>query len=229
MAQFIHTHAVWGNGGRAPGADRAGGTPGAATWAESRWDGVDWAYTINTRDFPATNGQTAATTAKGNQALQTTAFTLTVANGGTAGFEPSGHLLVATESNGTQLVAYTGVNAPANAFTGCTAPANAGTAGDGASVIQASTVMGAPALTQTPFTLNVSTNGRQGFSRTGMLLVTNSANAQQLIHYTGLGVDAFEGCTAFLPGTGSALAGAAVTQATLVTSVDTLLNSIALP
>jgi CubicO group peptidase (beta-lactamase class C family) len=40
MAQFIHTHAVWGNGGRAPGSDRAGGTPGGATWAESRWDGV---------------------------------------------------------------------------------------------------------------------------------------------------------------------------------------------
>ena len=94
---------------------------------------------------------------------------------------------------------------------------------------QASTVVGAPALTQTPFTLNVSTNGTQGFSRTGMLLVTNSANAQQLIRYTGLGVDAFEGCTAFLPGAGSALAGAAVTQATLEASIDTLLNSIALP
>ena len=229
MAQFIYTHAVWGNGARAPGYDRAGGTPGASTWAESRWDGVDWAYAINTGDFPATNGQTAATTAEGNQALKTTAFTLTVANGGTAGFEPSGHLLVDTISNGTQLVAYTGVNAAANAFTGCTAPANAGTAGDGANVIQASTVVGTPALTQTPFTLNVSTNGTQGFSRTGMLLVTNSANAQQLIRYTGLGVDAFEGCTAFLPGAGSALAGAAVTQATLEASIDTLLNSIALP
>ena len=229
MAQFIHTHAVWGNGARAPGSDRAGGTPGASTWAESRWDGVDWAYAINTRDFPATNGQTAATTAKGNQALKTTAFTLTVANGGTAGFEPSGHLLVDTISNGTQLVAYTGVNAATNAFTGCTAPVNAGTAGDGANVKQASTVVGAPTLTQTPFTLNVSKNGTQGFSRTGMLLVTNSANAEQLIRYTGLGVDAFEGCAAFLSGAGSALAGAAVTQATLLASIDTLLNSIALP
>jgi CubicO group peptidase (beta-lactamase class C family) len=229
MVQFIRTHAVWGNGGRAAGSARAGGTPGAATWAESRWDDVDWAYTINTRDFPATNGQTTATTTQGNQALETTAFTLTVANGGTAGFEPSGHLLVDTVSNGTQLVAYTGVSAATNAFTGCTAPANAGTAGNGASVQQASTAVGTPVLAQTPFTLNVSKNGTQGFSRTGMLLVTNSANTAQLIRYTGLGVDAFEGCAAFLPGAGSALAGAAVTQATLEASVDTLLNSISLP
>jgi CubicO group peptidase (beta-lactamase class C family) len=229
MAQFIHTHAVWGNGGRAPGDARAGSTPGASTWAESRWDGVDWAYTINTRDRPPTNGQTAATTAKGNQVLKTTAFTLTVANGGTAGFEPSGHLLVNTISNGTQLVAYTGVNAATNAFTGCTAPANAGTAGDGANVNQASTVVGAPTLTQTPFTLNVSKNGLQGFARSGMLLVTNSANVGQLIRYTGLGSDAFEGCTALLSGAGNAAAGAVVTQATLAASIDALLNSIALP
>jgi CubicO group peptidase (beta-lactamase class C family) len=229
MAQLIHTHAVWGNGGRAPGSARAGSTPGASTWAESRWDGVDWAYTVNTRDWPPTNGQTAATTAKGNQALKTTAFTLTVANGGTNGFEPSGQLLVDTVSNGTQLVAYTGVNATSNAFTGCTAPANAGTAGDGANVKQASTVVGAPALTQTPFTLNVSKNGTQGFARSGLLLVTNSANAKQLIRYTSLGPDAFEGCTAFLSGAGNSAAGAVVTQATLEASIDTLLNSIALP
>ncbi len=229
MAQFVHTHAVWGNGGRAPGAARAGGTPGASTWAESRWDGVDWAYTVNTRDFPPTDGAVAATTAEGKQALKTTAFTLTVANGGTAGFEPSGHLLVDTISNGTQLVAYTGLNAATNAFTGCTAPANAGTAADGANVKQAATVVGAPALTQTPFTLNVSKNGTQGFARAGMLLVSNSANAQQLIRYTGLGADAFEGCAALLPGAGSVAAGAVVTQATLATAVDTLLNAIALP
>ncbi len=107
---------------------------------------------------PPTDGAVAATTAEGKQALKTTAFTLTVANGGTAGFEPSGHLLVDTISNGTQLVAYTGLNAATNAFTGCTAPANAGTAADGANVKQAATVVGAPALTQTPFTLNVSKN-----------------------------------------------------------------------
>lgn len=230
MAQFIYTHAVWGNGGRAPNADRSGGTPGASTWAESRGaDGVDWAYAINTEDFPATNGNAAATTAQGNQALETNTFTLTVANGGTAGFEPSGHLLVDTVGSGIELVAYTGVNAAANAFTGCTAPANAGTAGDGASITQASTVVGTPSLMQTPFTLNVSPNGTLGFSRTGMLIVTNSANTGQLIRYTSLGVDAFEGCAAFLPGAGSALPGAAVTQATLVTSIDTLLDSITLP
>lgn len=229
MAQFIHTHAVWGNGGRAAGSARAGSTPGASTWAESRWDGIDWAYTVNTRDWPPTSGQTAATTAKGNQALQTAAFTLTVANGGTAGFEPSGHLLVDTVGNGTQLVAYTGVHAAANAFTGCTAPASAGTAGDGASVKQASIVVGAPALTQTPFTLKVSKNGTLGFARAGLLLVTSSSHVDQLLRYTGLGADAFEGCTALLPGAGTAAAGAAVKQATLATSVDTLLDSIALP
>jgi CubicO group peptidase (beta-lactamase class C family) len=229
MAQFIRTHAVWGNGGRAPGAARAGSTPGASTWAESRWDGVDWAYTVNTRDWPPTDGQTAATTAKGSQALKTTAFKLTAASGGTAGFEPSGHLLVDTVSNGTQLVAYTGISAATNAFTGCTAAANAGMTGDGANVKQASTVVSAPALTQTPFTLNVSKNGTRGFARTGMLLVTDSANARQLIGYTGLGADAFEGCTALLPGAGSAEAGAVVAQATLEASIDTLLNLITLP
>jgi CubicO group peptidase (beta-lactamase class C family) len=229
IARFIHMHAVWGNGGRAPGAGRSGGTPGASTWGESRWDGVDWSYTVNTGNFPPTNGQAAKTTANGNQVLKTTAFTLTVANGGTAGFEPSGHLLVDTVSNGTQLVAYTGVNAATHAFTGCTAPSGAGTAGDGANVIQASTVVGAPPLAQTAFTLHVSNNGTQGFARAGMLLVNNTANAAQVIRYTGLGTNAFEGCTALLPGAGSAAAGAAVTQATLDSSVDTLLNSIALP
>jgi len=229
IAQFINTHAVWGNGGRSPGAARAGSTPGASTWGESRWDGVDWSYTVNTRNFPPTNGQTATATVQGNQALKTTSFTLTVASGTTAGFEPSGHLLVPTVSNGTQLVAYTGINAAANGFTGCTAPASAGTVGDGTKVTQASTVVGTPALAQTAFTLNVSNNGTQGFARAGMLLVTNAANAAQVIHYTGLGTNAFEGCTAILPGAGSAAAGSVVTQATLDSSVDTLLNSITLP
>jgi hypothetical protein len=62
-----------------------------------------------------------------------------------------------------------------------------------------------------------------------MVPVTNSANAARLIRYTALGADAFAGCSAFLPGAGTALAGAAVTQAILEASVDTLLNSIALP
>jgi hypothetical protein len=77
--------------------------------------------------------------------------------------------------------------------------------------------------------LHVSKNGTKGFARTGMLLVTNSANAQQVIRYTGLGADAFEGCAALLPGGGSADAGAVVTQATLNSSIDALLDSIALP
>jgi hypothetical protein len=227
MATFANTHAAWGNGGRALSA-RSGETPGASTWVESRMDGIDWAYTVNTVNWPPTNGKTAATTTKGNQALKTTAFTLMVAAGGTAGFQSSGHLLVDTTANRTQLVAYTGINAGANAFTGCTAPANAGTASDGGNVVQAATVVGTPALSQTPFTLKVSKNGTQGFARTGMLLVTNGANAQQVIRYTGLGTDAFEGCAALLSGAGSAAASTAVTQATLAASIDTLLNSITL-
>lgn len=51
MARFIHRHAVWGNGGRAPGSGRSGSTPGASTFAFSRRDGVDWALTVNTRDW----------------------------------------------------------------------------------------------------------------------------------------------------------------------------------
>ena len=43
LTQFIHLHAVWGNGPRAAGSARSGSTPGASTLAASRWDGVDWA------------------------------------------------------------------------------------------------------------------------------------------------------------------------------------------
>jgi len=53
MAQFAHLHAVWGNGGRAPGYIREGSTPGASTFVWSRADGVDAAITINTRFWPA--------------------------------------------------------------------------------------------------------------------------------------------------------------------------------
>jgi CubicO group peptidase (beta-lactamase class C family) len=52
LTQFIHRHAVWGNGGRAANLARSGSTPGASTYAWSRGDGVDWAFTINTRDWP---------------------------------------------------------------------------------------------------------------------------------------------------------------------------------
>jgi hypothetical protein len=58
LMQFIHAHAVWGNGGRAPGAARSGSTPGASSFAASRGDGVDWAYVINTRDWPPSTVQT---------------------------------------------------------------------------------------------------------------------------------------------------------------------------
>lgn len=53
MVQFAHLHAVWGNGGRAPGYARSGSTPGASTYVWSRADGVDAAFTINTRFWPA--------------------------------------------------------------------------------------------------------------------------------------------------------------------------------
>lgn len=58
LTQFIHLHAVWGNGPRAAGAARSGSTPGASSLAVSRSDGVDWAYTINTRDWPASTSPT---------------------------------------------------------------------------------------------------------------------------------------------------------------------------
>ena len=77
-----------------------------------------------------------------------------------------------TVSNGQQLVAYTGRTA--NTFTGCTAFASAGTASDGGNVVQATTVVGSPALSQTAFTLKVSKDGTEGFTRSGLLLVTNS-------------------------------------------------------
>lgn len=58
LVQFIHLHAVWGNGPRAPGSARSGSTPGASSLAISRWDGVDWAYVINTRDWPPSTSPT---------------------------------------------------------------------------------------------------------------------------------------------------------------------------
>lgn len=52
LTQFIHLHAVWGNGPRAPNSARSGSTPGASSLAWSRGDGGDWAYVIDTRDWP---------------------------------------------------------------------------------------------------------------------------------------------------------------------------------
>ncbi|PPQ97287.1 hypothetical protein CVT26_006680 [Gymnopilus dilepis] len=52
LVNFIHTHAVWGIGGRQPGTwDREGSTPGTETWAESLDNGIDFSVVINTRDF----------------------------------------------------------------------------------------------------------------------------------------------------------------------------------
>jgi len=58
LTQFIRLHAVWGNGPRAPGYARSGSTPGASSLAVSRGDGVDWAYVINTRDWPPSTSPT---------------------------------------------------------------------------------------------------------------------------------------------------------------------------
>ncbi|OCK94387.1 uncharacterized protein K441DRAFT_611493 [Cenococcum geophilum 1.58] len=51
LVKFISTHAVWGNGGRVI-SNRNGRMSGSRTWAESRSDGVDWALTLNTDEFP---------------------------------------------------------------------------------------------------------------------------------------------------------------------------------
>ncbi len=51
LALFAHSHAAWGNGGRAAGSVRTGSTPGASTRVQSRGDGLDWAFTLSTRNF----------------------------------------------------------------------------------------------------------------------------------------------------------------------------------
>ncbi|KAK1676786.1 beta-lactamase/transpeptidase-like protein [Colletotrichum godetiae] len=50
VARFIGSHAVSGTGGRAPFAERDGTVVGARTFASSRPD-LDWALTINTREY----------------------------------------------------------------------------------------------------------------------------------------------------------------------------------
>lgn len=52
LVHFIHSHAVWGIGPRAPNFARSGSTPGTSTFAESLSNGLDWSITVNTRDFP---------------------------------------------------------------------------------------------------------------------------------------------------------------------------------
>jgi hypothetical protein len=58
LTQFIHQHAVWGNGPRTTGYTRTGSSPGASSLASSRDDGIDWAYVINTRDWPPATSMT---------------------------------------------------------------------------------------------------------------------------------------------------------------------------
>lgn len=55
LTQFIHRHATWGIGGRNVSA-RAGSTPGASTWAQSRAGGTDWALVMNTRIWAPGSG-----------------------------------------------------------------------------------------------------------------------------------------------------------------------------
>jgi CubicO group peptidase (beta-lactamase class C family) len=57
LTQFIHVNLVWGNGPRPTNSGnwwlgRTGSTPGSSTEAASLGSGVDWAYVLNTRDFP---------------------------------------------------------------------------------------------------------------------------------------------------------------------------------
>jgi CubicO group peptidase (beta-lactamase class C family) len=61
LTQFINLHPVWGNGLPEPGYFRTGSTPGASTLAESRGDGVQWAYVINTRDWPPSSSSSLLT------------------------------------------------------------------------------------------------------------------------------------------------------------------------
>ena len=51
LVQFIRLHAVWGRGGRMPGSARTGGMAGVSSRAESRADGVDFAFVFNTRNL----------------------------------------------------------------------------------------------------------------------------------------------------------------------------------
>ena len=53
VARFIRSYAVWGVGGRVPGAARSGGMAGTSSLAVSRADGVDYCYLFNTREMPS--------------------------------------------------------------------------------------------------------------------------------------------------------------------------------
>lgn len=58
LGQFIHLYKVWGNGirgqlnlQRGHYKNRDGSMHGTSSWAESRWDDVDWVCVFNTRNF----------------------------------------------------------------------------------------------------------------------------------------------------------------------------------
>ncbi len=52
VSAFINQNAVWGMGGRVPGAARSGGMAGTASLAVSRGDGIDGVYIFNSIDGP---------------------------------------------------------------------------------------------------------------------------------------------------------------------------------
>jgi hypothetical protein len=80
MVQFAHKNLVWGNGPRPPDGGnwlwaRTGSTPGTSTEAESRGNGFDWAFVVNTRDWPANATQTLDSLAQTiDNLINTTAF-----------------------------------------------------------------------------------------------------------------------------------------------------------
>lgn len=51
LVRFIRVHAVWGRGGRMAGAARTGSMAGVSSRAQSRSDGVDFAFVFNTRQL----------------------------------------------------------------------------------------------------------------------------------------------------------------------------------
>ena len=51
LVKFLAKHAAWGNGPRSPGSSRNGRMSGVRTYVESRGDGLDWAFTVNTDEF----------------------------------------------------------------------------------------------------------------------------------------------------------------------------------
>lgn len=53
VVRFAAHHAAFGTGERAPNSARSGGFAGTASWVESRTDGRDWSYLLDTDIFPA--------------------------------------------------------------------------------------------------------------------------------------------------------------------------------